>query len=106
MSMIIVIESVIDTGQKRSFFSFSPTKSTSAKVNRSPPANIETNQRTVQNIRPSVRRTRRKKSAAPRIKSAKSIVLVHPKDQTIAIVEILICNSMIVVHVLVVALLP
>lgn len=58
------------------------------QANLPPPGLNENEQRTIHNTGSTVRRkTQRKRSPIQRIKSTKSIVLVNPEDQTIAVVE-------------------
>ncbi|CAF1579674.1 unnamed protein product [Rotaria sp. Silwood1] len=69
------------TDKRRNFFSFSRTKSTAVQADLPSSETIEKEQRIIRNIRPTVTRN------SQRIKSSKSIVLVNPDDQTIAVVE-------------------
>jgi len=64
------------------------TKNTVIQVNLLPSKTIENEQQSIRNNQPLVKRkNQRKKSATSRIESTKSIVLVNPEDQTIAVVE-------------------
>ncbi|CAM4778971.1 unnamed protein product [Rotaria magnacalcarata] len=74
-----------NTNQSKSFFSFSETKSTAVQADLIPPEIVPNKQRKVRSI--DSNGGKRKTTPNQRLKSSKSIVLVNPDVQTIAVVE-------------------
>ncbi|CAF2912524.1 unnamed protein product [Rotaria sp. Silwood2] len=77
-----------DTDRKRNFPPFSQIKTIVIQSNSVPSETTKNEQQTIQNIAPTVtQNSQRKRSPSQRVKSSKSIVLLNPEDQTIAVVE-------------------
>ncbi|CAF4725101.1 unnamed protein product [Rotaria sp. Silwood1] len=81
-------EELQDTDHQQSFVTLYSLTNTNELDNLSCPVTIEPEQQAIQNSRTVTSKIfRRKKTASARTKSAKSIVLINPDEQSIAVIE-------------------
>ncbi|CAF3042607.1 unnamed protein product [Rotaria sp. Silwood2] len=77
-----------ETDHQQSFVTLYSLTNTTELDNLSSPVRIENDQQAIQNHRPPTSKSRRRKTtASARTKSAKSVVLINPDEQSIAVIE-------------------